>query len=105
MEPMRRAHAAIVLAAISVALTLTFTVYFSLGRPGPNEGSQTVRSSQREPAATSVYVAATNSNVFHRPECTAAGRIKPANVNKLHTREGATASGRRPCAACCDLLQ
>ena len=46
------------------------------------------------------YVASKNSNVFHKPECSAAKRIKPENIIGYNNRGEAIKSGRRPCKRC-----
>ena len=46
------------------------------------------------------YVASRNSRVYHRPECSAAARIKPGNLVTFKTKAEAEASGRRPCKVC-----
>ncbi|MGC4121035.1 MAG: hypothetical protein QM765_41950 [Myxococcales bacterium] len=51
------------------------------------------------PASAGGYVASKNSEVFHRPECNNAQRIKPGNVVRFRTREEATAS-KRPAKDC-----
>lgn len=45
------------------------------------------------------YVASKNSNVFHRPDCANAGRIKPENMQRFETREAAQAE-KRPAKDC-----
>jgi hypothetical protein len=46
------------------------------------------------------YVASKNSQVFHKPECTNAGRIKSENMLHFGTRDEAMGSGRRPAKDC-----
>lgn len=45
------------------------------------------------------YVASRNSDVFHKPECSNAQRIKPANLIRFKTREEAAAA-KRPAKDC-----
>lgn len=46
------------------------------------------------------YVASKNSNVFHRPQCSSAKRIKPENLVGYSSRDEAIKTGRRPCKRC-----
>jgi len=46
------------------------------------------------------YVASKNSKVFHKPDCSSAKRIKPANLVTYSTREKAIEAGKRPCKLC-----
>jgi len=46
------------------------------------------------------FVASKNSKVFHKPNCSSAKRIKPANLVTFSTREKATQAGKRPCKIC-----
>lgn len=58
-----------------------------------------------EPAAESTpagyeYVASKNSDVFHKPECSSAKRIKPENLVGYSSRDEAINTGKRPCRRC-----
>jgi hypothetical protein len=46
------------------------------------------------------FVASRNSNVFHRPDCSSAERIKPANLVGYNSRGEALKAGKRPCKRC-----
>ncbi len=46
------------------------------------------------------YVASKNSNVFHRPQCSSAKRIKPENIIDYNSRDEAIKAGKRPCKIC-----
>ncbi len=46
------------------------------------------------------FVASKNSNVFHRPDCSSAKRIKPANLVGYSSREETLKAGKRPCKRC-----
>jgi hypothetical protein len=46
------------------------------------------------------FVASKNSNVFHRPDCSSAKRIKPANLVGYNSREETLKAGKRPCKRC-----
>jgi len=46
------------------------------------------------------YVSSKNSQVFHRPNCRSAKRIKPENLVGYNSREEAIQSGKRPCKVC-----
>lgn len=46
------------------------------------------------------YVASKNSKVFHRPQCSFAGRIAPKNLVGYNSREEAIRAGKRPCKRC-----
>ncbi|MBI5543199.1 MAG: MBL fold metallo-hydrolase [Deltaproteobacteria bacterium] len=52
------------------------------------------------PPSPDGYVASKNSQVYHRPECHNAARIKPENVLHFVTREEAEGSARRPAKDC-----
>ncbi len=54
---------------------------------------------QRRPAGYR-FVASKNSDVFHRPDCSSAKRIKPANLVGYNSRQEAIAAGKRPCKLC-----
>jgi hypothetical protein len=46
------------------------------------------------------YVSSKNSQVFHRPNCRSAKRIKPENLIGYNSREEAIQAGKRPCKVC-----
>ena len=46
------------------------------------------------------YVASKNSEVFHKPECSSAKRIKPENLIGYGSRDEAINTGKRPCRRC-----
>jgi hypothetical protein len=62
----------------------------------------TKRASQtaENPPAECKFVASKNSDVFHRPDCASARRIKPANLVCYSSRQQAINAGKRPCKRC-----
>lgn len=46
------------------------------------------------------FVASKNSDVFHRPDCSSAKRIKPENLVGYNSRAEALEAGKRPCKRC-----
>ena len=46
------------------------------------------------------YVASKNSEVFHKPDCSWAKRIKPENLIGYSSRDEAINAGKRPCRRC-----
>ena len=46
------------------------------------------------------YVASKNSEVFHRPECSSAKRIKPENLVGYNSKNEAIRAGKKPCKRC-----
>ncbi|MGA2171387.1 MAG: Ada metal-binding domain-containing protein [Sedimentisphaerales bacterium] len=46
------------------------------------------------------YVSSKNSQVFHRPDCPFAQKIKPQNLVTYASREDAIAAGKKPCSRC-----
>lgn len=46
------------------------------------------------------FVASKNSDVFHRPDCSSAKRIKPVNLVGYSSRAEALRAGKRPCKRC-----
>ena len=46
------------------------------------------------------YVASKNSDVFHRPDCSSAKKIKETNLVGYNSRQAAIQAGRRPCKRC-----
>jgi len=60
---------------------------------------------QLKPPAKSVqaeykYVASKNSEVFHKPDCNWAKKIKPENLTGYNDRNEALKAGKRPCKRC-----
>ena len=51
-------------------------------------------------AARYMYISSKNSQVFHRPNCRSAKRIKPENLVGYNSREEAIQAGKRPCKVC-----
>ena len=51
-------------------------------------------------AARYMYVSSKNSQVFHRPNCRSAKRIKPENLVGYNSREEVIQAGKRPCKVC-----
>jgi len=68
----------------------------------PTSGkSKKETSSQTTPLPSGkYYVASKYSEVFHRPDCEWAKKIRPDNLIIFKTREEAIKSGRRPCKVC-----
>jgi len=67
--------------------------------------SLTSTEKQTRPAAKSAvaeygYVASKNSNIFHKPECSWAKRIKPENLVGYNSKDEAIKAGKRPCKRC-----
>lgn len=67
--------------------------------------SQAAKRQQAKPAAKPAvakynYVASKNSKVFHRPQCSFAGRIAPKNLVGYNSRAEAINAGKRPCKRC-----
>jgi len=59
-----------------------------------------IAATKRASPAEYKFVASKNSNVFHRPDCSSAKRIKPANLVGYNSREEALKAGKRPCKRC-----
>jgi hypothetical protein len=53
-----------------------------------------------QPSAEYQFVASRISDVFHRPDCTSARKIKPANLVGYTSRQAAIETGKRPCKIC-----
>ncbi len=51
-------------------------------------------------AARYLYVSSKNSQVFHRPQCRSAKRIKPENLVGYNSKDEAIQAGKRPCKVC-----
>ena len=70
-----------------------------------NSVSPTTPQKQVKPVAESAvaeyrYVASKNRKIFHKPGCSSAKRIKPANMIGYNSRAGAIKAGKRPCKIC-----
>lgn len=59
-----------------------------------------IAATKRVSPAEYKFVASKNSNVFHRPDCSSAKRIKPANLVGYSSREETLKAGKRPCKRC-----
>lgn len=87
-----------------------FIVAWLAANPKPTQWADannisTVPKEQTTPAAKSTvaeykYVASKNSKVFHRPQCSAAKRIKPENIVTYSSRAEVIRDGKRPCKLC-----
>jgi len=74
-------------------------------RPSDANDISIVPKEQVKPVAKSTpaeykYVASKNSEVFHKPECSSAKRIKPENLIGYSSRDEAINTGKRPCRRC-----
>jgi hypothetical protein len=74
-------------------------------RPSDSNDISIAPEEQVKPVAESTpagyeYVASKNSDVFHKPECSSAKRIKPENLVGYSTREEAINAGKKPCKLC-----
>jgi hypothetical protein len=58
---------------------------------GTNAGSPTTKRG---------YVASSNSDIFHKPDCRWAKNISPENLTTYQSREQAIKAGKRPCKWC-----
>jgi hypothetical protein len=70
---------------------------------GSNEKNPADSSASRKTEknqAEAKFVASKNSEVFHKPGCQSAQRIKPENLVSYNTRDEAIAAGKRPCSRC-----
>jgi len=65
-----------------------------------NMGTATLKPLPKPTPAKYNYVASKNSKVFHRPQCSFAGRIAPKNLVGYNTRQEAIRAGKRPCKRC-----
>ena len=61
---------------------------------------QTLKPLPKPTPAKYNYVASKNSKVFHRPQCSFAGRIAPKNLVGYNSRADAIRAGKRPCKIC-----
>ena len=59
-----------------------------------------IAATKRASPAEYKFVASKNSDVFHRPDCSSAKRIKPANLVGYNSRAEALKAGKRPCKRC-----
>jgi hypothetical protein len=62
--------------------------------------AESTPASQRGEPAEYEYVASKNSEVFHKPQCIWAKRIKPENLVYYGSRDEAINAGKRPCERC-----
>jgi hypothetical protein len=53
-----------------------------------------------QPSVEYQFVASKISDVFHRPDCSLARKIKPANLVSYTSRQAAMEAGKRPCKIC-----
>jgi len=81
--------------------------YLEVNPPGTGVGDVNdvnaalmIAATKRASPAGYKFVASKNSNVFHRPDCSSAKRIKPANLVGYNRREAAIEAGKRPCKRC-----
>jgi hypothetical protein len=58
------------------------------------------KSAAKSTPAEYKYVASKNSEVFHKPDCSWAKKIKPENLIGYSSRDEAITSGKRPCRRC-----
>jgi len=59
-----------------------------------------IAATKRASPAEYKFVASKNSDVFHRPDCSSAKRIKAANLVDYNSRAEALKAGKRPCKRC-----
>jgi len=103
------------LAKMKVAVKKALGVSYNLAANPPGKQSSdagasgtdslTATEKQTKPAAKSAvaeykYVASKNSNIFHKPECSWAKRIKPENLVGYNSKEEVIKAGKRPCKWC-----
>jgi hypothetical protein len=81
--------------------------YLAANQPGSGVGdvndvnvASVTAATKRPWPAGYKFVASKNSNVFHRPDCSWAKRIKPENLVGYNSREEALKAGKRPCKRC-----
>ena len=81
--------------------------YLAANQPGTGVGDVNdvnvalmIAATKRASPAEYKFVASKNSNVFHRPDCSSAKRIKPANLVGYSSREETLKAGKRPCKRC-----
>lgn len=53
-----------------------------------------------EPAQQAQFVGSKSSNIYHRPSCSSARRIKDSNLVRFTSREDAARRGYRACKRC-----
>jgi hypothetical protein len=71
----------------------------SQARPAEISQNQTA-TDPKVPTTRRGYVASTNSDIFHKPECRWAKNIAPENLVIYENREEAIRAGKRPCKWC-----
>ncbi len=76
-------------------------------QPAPadaNDVSAVIKKQLKPPAKSAraeyKYVASKNSEVFHKPDCSWAKKIKPENLTGYNNRNEALKAGKRPCKRC-----
>jgi hypothetical protein len=74
-------------------------------RPSDANNISEAAEEQLKPVAESTpvgyeYVSSKNSNVFHKPDCSSAKRIKPENLVGYSSRDEAINAGKKPCKQC-----
>jgi hypothetical protein len=81
--------------------------YFAANQPGTGVGDVNdvnvalmIAATKRASPAEYKFVASKNSNVFHRPDCSSAKRIKATNLVDYNSRQAAIRNGKRPCKRC-----
>jgi len=78
--------------------------YLAANQPGTGvsdvNAASVIAATKRVSPAEYKFVASKNSNVFHRPDCSSAKRIKPANLVGYSNREETLKAGKRPCKRC-----
>ena len=103
------------LAKMKTAVNKALGVSYSLAANPPGKqpsdagtsgtDSLTATEKQTKPAAKSAvagykYIASKNSEVFHKPKCSSAKRIKPENLVGYNSKEEVIKAGKRPCKWC-----
>jgi len=78
--------------------------YLAANQPGTGvsdvNAASVIAATKRASPAEYKFVASKNSNVFHKPDCSSAKRIKPANLVGYNSRAEALKAGKRPCKRC-----
>ena len=78
--------------------------YLAANQPGTGvsdvNAASVIAATKRAWRAEYKFVASKNSNVFHKPDCSSAKRIKPANLVGYNSRAEALKAGKRPCKRC-----
>lgn len=78
--------------------------YLAANQPGTGvsdvNAASVIAATKRAWRAGYKFVASKNSDVFHRPDCSSAKRIKPENLVDYNSRAEALKAGKRPCKRC-----